>query len=366
MSVIDMSLEEWEQLALERGWSDGLPLAPPREEVVQRIVHAIGLPDDAVVGRVGPRGGAATVREIAIQCAMAGCRDIEGPVVVAALQAALTPSFNLHGMQCTTNPCAPLIVVSGPITLLDGFNASYGAFGGGGRRTVAVGRAMRLIMWNLGQGRPGVNDMAPLGDPAKLAYCVAETYDKQVWPSIHTDTGLPNDASAVTVFGCTGPFPVVFSPNVESMLGILAESLPRTSTNAFHAAGQVMVVLTQEPARMLARAGFDRSGFKQWLWENARYELGRLRRFGILEDRVSYWRASSLVNERPELAELPDQTLLPMVRSPEDFLLLVTGGDTQMWGGYCPGWGSYGGPAECRRIEGSGWQELVEALPAYE
>ena len=346
----ELSPEAWVELVEAKGWSDGLPLACPTESTVASIIDSIGLDPDVLIGTVPPAHGRATVQEIAVQCAMAGCVGPEGPYVVAALRAMLEPAFNLHGMQSTTNPCSPLVVVGGPNVQKRGFNCSHGVFGGGSIN-VSVGRAVRLVLWNLGNGRPGVNDMAPLGHPGKLAFCVAEHGRTETWRSLQEDLGVEADVDAVTVFACTGPDPVTFSPNVQSILGILAESLASTCMNAFHAAGQVMVVLSTQPARILAEAGWDRASFQQWLWDNARYEMGRLRRFNLVEDRVSYWRASGLEHVRPPLTSLPDDERLPMVSTPQDFLILVTGGDTQMWGGYLAGWGHYGGRAIARALD---------------
>jgi hypothetical protein len=325
-------------------------VAPPTTQRVAELIEGMGLRADEVVGRIPPGGGVATAREVAVQCAMAGCRGEEGRIVAAALRLMLEDDFNLNGIQCTTNPCAPLVIISGPITKSPGFNHGHGAFSGGGRANVAIGRAVRLVLWNLGRARPGDNDMSPLGHPAKFSFCVSENPDVEGWSPIHTDFGIAPDVDAITILACCGPSPVAFTPEAESVLNVLAESLPSTDFNAFHAAGQVLVVLAENAARLLADAGFDRTSLKRWLWENARYDISRLREYNLVD---MYWRVNGLAPHRPDMHSLPDGTKLPMVLSENDFLLLITGGDTQMWGGFCAGWGNFGGAPRARPIAGS-------------
>lgn len=342
---------EWDRLARQRRWTDGLVVAPPTEGRVSELIEALEAgPDD--FGRVPPEGGLLDREQLAIQCAMAGCLPAHVPVVTAALRALMEPEFNLYGVQCTTNPCAPLVIVSGPVVSELGFHTREGAFGGGSHASAAVGRAIRLVLWGVGRGFPGEPDMSPLGHPGKYAFCVAENAEDSPWTAIQTDFGQPNETSCVTVFACQSPDALLAAGPAPKILAVLRETLPTPGVNMFHKAGQYLLSLNPRVASELARAGFDRTSLRKWLFENARYRVGRLREAGLLdrgEALGTYWGWSSDCGVDLELAEDSDE--LPMVRTPEDIHILVTGGSGQWWAGFSAGWGGYGGYAICRRIE---------------
>ncbi len=345
---------EWDRIARENTWTDGLPVAPPTEERVSAIIEHLGRDPAEVVGHIPPANGVATVEQIAIQCAMAGCVPEHVPVVLAAIETMLTPSFNLHGVQCTTNPCAPLTIVSGPIAKALDFNVRNGVFGGGGFANAAIGRAVRLVLWNLGKGQPAINDMSPLGQSAKFSFCVAENIEQSPWPGIHTDFGFQPDDNAVTVFACQSPYPAIATGNARRILDTLSEGLASTTINMYHAAGQILVVLAIKPAVELAESGYTKRMVREHFFERARLSVRHLKEWGALQGPLdstsTYWGEASLADVRPDLLTLPDDTRLPMVRSVEDIHVIVTGGDTQWWAGFCPGWGSYGGFAMTRPI----------------
>jgi hypothetical protein len=263
----------------------------------------------------------------------------------------LEPEFNLEGVQTTTNPCAPLAIVSGPIVERLRFNRRDGAFSGGAHANAAIGRAIRLVLWNIGGGRPNDTDKSPLGQPGKFAFCVAENQADSPWAGIRSDFGFGEDDSCVTVFACQSPYPAVMTGPPERILRVIAQSLPSPALNAFHSAGEMLVVFSQQPARILANAGWAKQDVRRWLFEHAGYFVGALRRAGIdpLDPAYTYWGADDL---RPdaETGALADDGWLPLLRREEDLHILVTGGSGQGWGAYCPGWGDHGGAAITRRI----------------
>lgn len=342
---------EWYALAVGNGWTDGLPLPPRTERVVRAIVDPLGGDPEELIGHVPPLMGEATVESVAVQSAMAGCLPEHVPVVVAALRAMLRPEFNLHGVQFTTNPCAPLAIVSGEIVGRLGFSGRDGCLGGGSRANATVGRAIRLVLWNLGGARPGDVDMATIGMSGKYGFCVGEDASALGWASFHADYGIEPDASVVTVFACQSPDPVLVPGDARRILAVLAASLPTPGVNMFHAAGQVLIVLSGKRARALVEARFDRQSLRNWVFEHARFEVGALRRSGVLgqgEPHMTYWGHGE--EGVPDLDSLPDGAMLPMVRTPEDVHVLVAGGDSQWWAGFCAGWGNYGGYATSERI----------------
>ena len=345
---------EWDRLARERDWTDGLPVAPPTEERVQAIIDHIGLPPEHSLGLVTPANGNATVEQVAIQCAMAGCLPEHVPVVMAALDGLLDPAFNLEGVQGTTNPCAPLTIAMGPQVQRLGFNVREGVFGGGAHANAAIGRAVRLILWNIGGGKPNRTDKSPLGQPAKYAFCVGENLADSPWSSLSEDFGFTREQDSVMVFACQSPYPSVWIGSAQHMLAIMEESLPNTGLNAFHSAGQILVAVSIRPAQVLAEAGYSREDLRRHIWENCRLNLGELRRRGIIIESTdpvqNYWGSEGLEGVRPDLTTLPDDTWLPLVQSERDIHVLVTGGSGQWFAGYCPGWGGYGGFAVARAV----------------
>jgi hypothetical protein len=342
---------EWFELALARGWTDGLVVAPPTVERVEAIVDHLRRDPKELVGVIGPKDGLATIEQIAINCAMAGCAPEHVPVVIAAVEAMLEPEFNLHGVQSTTNAVAPLVIVSGPIVKTLGFNAKEGAFGGGSRANACVGRAVRLILWNIGGGIPGETDMASQGQPAKYCFCAAETAEQSPWEPLHVERGLAADQSAVTVFACQSPAPIRALGTAGRILNLIASTIPTTGVNMFHTAGQFLLSFGAKPAQELARGGYSKADVKRWVWEHARYEVGWIRRSGVIvegEPHMDYWGHGE--ESKPALAALADDVTLPMVRSVDMIHVAGIGGDSQWWMGFSPGWGNYGGYAVTKPI----------------
>ena len=343
---------EWWDYALAHRLTDGLAVAPPTTERVHAILDKGGWEPDDELGEIPPSGGILTAELLAVQCAMAGCAPEHAPVVAAAVDAMLDPQFNLHGVQSTSNPCAPLVIVTGPVVEELDFNAAEGSFGGGGHANAAVGRATRLVLWNVGRAYPGQEDMSPHGDPAKYGFCVPEHLAASPWPSMSNRFGIADDEDGVIVFACQSPTGIGGMGTAERILGMLKLTIPAPGISTiFWAAGQYMLVLSPWVATTFSDAGYSEQDLRMWLYDNARYNLGALRAANVLvEDQPVqyYW---SAVPGAPDLRDLPDSTELPMVEDPEDIHILVTGGTgTPPWMSYSVGWGNSGGLATARRI----------------
>ncbi len=136
--------EAVQDLYLERGWTDGLPVVPPTAERVEAMLAATPLESQHVIGEIPPNWGSATVEKLAVNAVMAGCRPEYLPVVIAAVEAMCDPVFNLYAIQATTHPCAPLIIVNGPICDDLGLHGGSGAYGPCWRANATIGRAVRL------------------------------------------------------------------------------------------------------------------------------------------------------------------------------------------------------------------------------
>ena len=171
------------------GWSDGLPIVPPTYEAVERFIAAAKRDRDEVIGVIPPMMGLATVEKIAINAVMAGCRPQHLPVVIAAVRAVCDPDFNLLPIQLTTNSVTPMILVSGPMATDLGINGGFNVFGPGNRNNATIGRALRLILTNVGGGTPGKLDKSCHGQPGKFTMCIAENLAESPWTSYHVDQG---------------------------------------------------------------------------------------------------------------------------------------------------------------------------------
>ena len=177
MQPIDKMLNRTDdpiELAYEAGWTDGLPVVPPTKEKVNRFVDKIDCPPDELIGEIPPKGGRATIEKIATNAVMAGCLPEHLPVVIAAIEALLMPRFNLASVQCSTHIATPLVIVNGPIAKELCMNWGINCFGQGNRANATIGRAVKLVLTNLGGALPGDEDRATFGHPGKYTYCIAE------------------------------------------------------------------------------------------------------------------------------------------------------------------------------------------------
>src|SRR5262249_43368082 len=184
--VADDDVEAW----FERGVTDGLPVVPPARSRVDAMLAASRRTRDALVAAGPPNFGRATVGKLAANAVMAGCRPEYFPVVLAAVEAACDPVFNLHGQSGTTNAASPLIILNGPVRGRLEVNCAAGVFGPGYRANATIGRALRLVMINLGGTRAGQISMSTLGHPGRYTYCIGEFEEVSPWEPLHVEGGF--------------------------------------------------------------------------------------------------------------------------------------------------------------------------------
>ncbi|MDF3413226.1 TlpA family protein disulfide reductase [Sulfitobacter sp. M57] len=192
------------EFMFDQGFSDGLPLVPPTPERVMRMLSGTRRNAQDVVATVAPNMGEATVEKIAINAVMAGCKPEYLPVVIAAVEAICTDEFNIHGVTATTMGAAPVMVVNGPIREKIGMNMKLGALGAGNRANATIGRAVRLVVRNIGGASSGGVERSTLGNPMKFTMCFAEYEERAGWPALHVERGFEPEDSVVTVFAMTG------------------------------------------------------------------------------------------------------------------------------------------------------------------
>jgi len=304
-----------------RRWSDGLPIVAPTEVRVAALLAGVADDPSRVIGRVPPTWHDLTVEKLAINAVMAGCEPAYLPVLVAAFEALLDPAFNLHAIQATTHPAAPLLIVNGPIVREIDLNCGSGVFGPGWPANATIGRAVRLVLMNVGGAWPGEGDMATQGQPGKFTYCIAEHEALSPWEPLHVERGFARDDSVVTVIAGEGPHNVNdhVSEAAGPLLAVVAHTMAALGSNAkwLLEDSSYVVVLGPEHAATIARDGFTRADVRRFLYETARLPLRELQLGGMwrMHDWPRWMRAVTDVDAR-----------LPIVPSPDAILLLVAGG----------------------------------------
>lgn len=253
-------LEDEMEAAFERGWTDGLPVVPPTERRVLAMLQGTRRKPDEVVATVPPDLVDCTVEKVAINAVMAGCRPEYMPVVLAAVEAACTERFNMHGLLATTMPAGPVIIVNGPIRRAIGMNSGGNVFGQGNRANSTIGRALQLVVRNVGGGRPGEVDRAAFGNPGKVSFCFAEDEEGSPWGPLSEDLGAEPGVSTVILFPGEGPRIIVdqLSREPDSLARSYAANL-RTLIHPKLVMGfDCILAIGPEHARVFSRGGWSK------------------------------------------------------------------------------------------------------------
>ncbi|GAA5144800.1 hypothetical protein GCM10023321_01750 [Pseudonocardia eucalypti] len=326
-------LEDEHESLFDRGWSDGLPVIPPTPARVLRMLAGTSRAPDETVAIVPPNLVEATVEKVAINAVLAGCRPEYLPVVLAAVEAVCTDEFNAHGLLATTWGAGPAIVVNGPIARAIGMNSGGNALGQGNRANLTIGRALQLVIRNVGGGRPGEVDRAALGNPGKVGFCFAEDEDGSPWEPLAVSRGVPAGASAVTVFAAEGVRGVAdqISRRPESLARSLAVALRSVAHPKLPLGFDATLVVAPEHARVFAEAG----------WSRARLEeaLGR----ELLLDPAEIVRGAGGIDEGVPAERLAAAGNVPIPKfRPGGLLIVHAGGGAGMFSTVIGGW--VGGP----------------------
>jgi hypothetical protein len=310
------------EYAVVQGWSDGLPGIPPTRERIEEMLDRWGLSPDDGLGPFPPSEGEATYARIAANAIFAGLDVDLFPILLTALEAMLAPEFNLDGIQATTHPVAPLVIVHGAAVDELGFNAGAGMFGPGAKANATLGRAVRLCLLNIGGARPGERDRATQGQPSKYSYCIGEHGAESPWPLLHTHRlGIEPTRSAVTVFGGENPHNVNdhVSTVARGILETTASTMASLGANTAHySQGEIFFILSPEHAQTVAGSGFSRRDVQIYLFERARLTAATLGLGGM--SGMDAWTPWKRV-----LAEDPAMRLPPL-NDPDDLHVLVAGG----------------------------------------
>ena len=312
------AFENMNALFMDRKWGDGLPLIPPTKEAVDRMLKGTSHSPDDVVGILEQRKGIATVKIVAINAVMAGCKPEYLPVVLAAVKAVTDPAYNLYGVQATTAPAIPLLMVNGPIRKELKINSAMGSWGPGYPANATIGRAFNLVMTTAG-GRVETT-MSSVADPGRYSWCIGENEEElpSGWDPMHVEKGYKPGESTVTVMNVHWRSPVhgFFAPTTdEEAIEHVSETIREQEPHWY---GEGLLVLLPEIAAQLARKAPTKMELKKILMVSTQVPWRELKK-----------RQQARIGDFPPKGfEIPsDDTMLsPILNKPEDLNIIVTGG----------------------------------------
>ena len=273
-------LEDEMEACFDRAWSDGLPVTPPTPVRVVRMLQGTKRAPDEVIGKVPPNLAECSIEKVAINAVMAGCKPEYLPVVLAAVEAALLDEFCMHGLLATTWFSGPVVIVNGPIAGAIGMNSGGNALGQGNRANATIGRALQLVIRNVGGGRPGGIDRAALGNPGKYTFCFAEDESDPCWDSLAVERGFSPETSTVSLFagdGVQGIFDQQ-SRGPESLARSYAACLRTVAHPKIAMAADAFLVVAPEHLRVFREAGWSKQRLQEELFSLLMLPIQELQR----------------------------------------------------------------------------------------
>ena len=315
------------EAAFARGWTDGLPVTPPTEERVAAMLEGTSLSPDEVVCVMPPDLAECNVEKVAINAVMAGCLPEYLPVVLAAVKAAATSRFNIHGISATTYFTGPVLVINGPIRHRIGMNSGINALGPGNRANLTIGRALNLVVRNVGGARPGGVDRAALGSPGKLSFCFPEDEEGSPWGSLAVERGFSPQESTVTLFAGHGPIEIVDQKSraPESLARTFALQLRMLGHPKLAGMSDAIVVVSPEHARI----------FREAAWSKARLRHQILSLLTLPTDEMVAGAGGTAEGLPPALAA---KKRAVGKFTPEGLWFVHAGGDAGMFSAIISGW----------------------------
>lgn len=313
-------------------WSDGLPVVTPTEARIARMLAGTSRDPEAVIGPIPPAMEVATVRAVAIHALMAGCRPDYLPVVLGGTALMLREAFNVNGVQGTMHGVAPMMIVNGPYAVQIGLHGGNGCLGPGFRANATIGRAIRLILMNLGGGIPGVSSMTVFGMPSRYTYCLTENMAQRPWESLAVSRDCRADENVITMAMVESPrfcFDDV-SEDPERLLTGIADTMTAMGSWNMHARSDMVVAMGPQHADICARAGWSRADVHRRLCALAGRKVRDLKGGGN-------WRRERALALPIEVDPDDDDCFVPAIKHPDDLHLIVAGG----WGpctAVCHGW----------------------------
>lgn len=322
-----MEATELIELYFEKGWTDGLPVVPPNEGSVQAMLAEANLQSGEVVGEISHRNTQITAEKVAINAVMAGCLPEYMPVVVSAVKGLCHEDYGYHGPATSTGGASMVIIINGPIAQKLGINAQDNAFGPGFRANMTIGRALRLVMMNAINTRPGKLDRSTLGTPGKLSFCFAENEADSAWQPLHVERGYREEENTTTIFAAETVIPVYnqLSNDPAPLLLAMADTLSNAGSMNIIGQSQAILVFAGEHMRLMKSLGWSKQQIKEYVYQNATRSIATLKRAGR-------W---------PGTIEAGDESnLRHAVTQPDDLVVISAGGRAGSFSACLPGWGS--------------------------
>lgn len=327
---------EANELFQDSGWTDGLPIVPPTEDLVRGFLDAAALEPGDLLGVEPVRRRRITAEKAAIAAVMAGCLPRYMPVVAALVRAVCEPEYGLHGSTASTGGSAPFVVVNGAVRLEIGMNATHNALANGSRANATIGRTLRLLILNVLGGIPGRLDRSTLGYPGKFTFCVAEDEEDSPWPPLAAERGVPAGVSAVTVMAAESPHQVMneWTRDPGEILETYAAAIRANMLTYSIWAGNYALVIAKQQRDLIAAAGWSKKDIRDYVFESARVKR-------------SQWRT---VGKSAIAARKDEERVYAALRAPEDLLVVAAGGPAGGFGAVVPPWYGSKSLAVTRRI----------------
>ena len=267
----------FQQLARDRGWTDGLPVIAPTTERVGAMLGAAGFGPDQVLGIEPVKQRELTAEKVAINAVLAGCLPSDFPVVAAVVEAMCRPELLVHGATASTGGCALLIVVNGPIRQSLGMSSAHSVLAGPDRASVCIGRSARLVLRNVLEARPGELDRSTLGHPGKLSWCMAEDEEGGApWLPLGAERGIAIGDSSVTVFAASGPRQIMNEWTTEptDVLDTICAEMRATMLHYSIWAGNYAIVIPAQLRTVFHDARWSKADVRAYVFEHALVRRG--------------------------------------------------------------------------------------------
>jgi len=350
------SLEDVNRFFYKRGWSDGFPIIPPTEEAVAEMLTGTDLPPDHFLGKLQSRYGKVTIEKIAINAVMAGCLPTYMPVLIAATVNLLESEAGFNGYTTygfSTGSWAPFWIINGPIRDQININNSSGALSPGNIANTTIGRAIGLIIKNIGGVRKGVEDMGTIGNPMKYTLVISENEEESPFEPLHVESGYEKENSTITVSFPNGYLQhIPYTSDADGILRAIVDHMPRGM--------RYNLIITPAHAKNLLREGYDKEKTKKYIIDNklvSRKHMAAFAGMGPVKEQG--------LNDNP----VHETEMVPLIDDIR-FIRIIVAGGPGAWIAHLTGGGATPGKKEIQKIElPKNWDKLVakykNVVPKY-
>ena len=339
------SFEDVNRFFYKRGWSDGFPVVPPTEEALAEMLTGTDLPPDHILGKLQSRYGKATIEKIAVNAVMAGCLPTHMPVLIAAVINLLESEAGFNGYTTygfSTGSWAPFWIINGPVAEQININNSSGALSPGNIANTAIGRAIGLIIKNIGGVRKGIEDMGTIGNPMKYSLVISENEAESPWEPLHVELGYKKEDSTITM-----SFPncylqhIPYTSDADGILRAIVDHMPRGM--------RYNLIITPAHARNLSREGYDKKKIKKYIMDNKL----------VTKERIVAFLGMGPVQQNLNIRSGNSADMVPLIDDIR-FIRIIVAGGPGAWIAHLTGGGATPGKKEIQKIElPKNWESLV-------